>query len=170
MKKILCLVAILLLTLSLTACGGASTTSEGGTTQEQVKTLDDYDIGDELPIYPTVTFDYTYVDRQYPQTGGVIETPYAFHITSAKATLVKKNTISEGGKISGDFYPFVVKLTVIGTAQETLAGRAMSVWYRGGFNSPIASGTVEFDGSFTCEQEFNVVALETLYFNKITLD
>ena len=173
MKKLFCLIAVLVLSFSLAACGQTDTKEPDGSTaapQEQTKTLSDFEIGDELPIYPKAPFDYTYVQRLYPEEGGVVETPFPFHIESAKVTLIKKNVIEEDTTISGEFSPFVLKLTVTGKAQATLAGRPISVYFKNGFNSPIASGDVEFDGSFVCEQEFTAVTYATFYFSKIIID
>ena len=73
-------------------------------------------------------------------------------------------------KRQGKFYPYVAKLTVKGKTDAALSGKAIQIIYKNQYNGIPADGDIEFNGSFTCEMEVNLYALDTYYFNTIKLD
>lgn len=169
MKKIICALLIALSLVTLCACGASPTNDNGGTSQPNIKEVN---VGDEFLGYPDVSFTYTYVKRSYPNPNDpmeVEETRYVIKVTEAKLVITKKNTIAKDDSIAGTFYPYVAKLTVKGTTDATLSGKAVRITYLNQYSSIQADGDIEFNGSFTCEKEVNLYALDTYYFNKIML-
>lgn len=170
MKKIICALLIALSLVTLCACGTSPADNNGGTSQPNIKEVN---VGDEFLAYPDVSFTYTYVKRTYPNPNDpteVEETRYVIQITEAKLVLTKKNTIAKDESIAGKFYPYVAKLTVKGKTDAALSGKAIQITYSNQYNGIPADGDIEFNGSFTCEKEVNLYALDTYYFKAIELD
>ncbi len=170
MKKILCALLIALSLVTFCACGTSPTNDSSDTSQPSIKEVN---VGDEFVGYPDVAFTYTYVKRSYPNPNDpteVNESRYVIHITEAKLVIIKKNTIAKDDSIAGTFYPYVAKLTVKGNTDAALSGKAIQFTYTNQYSSIQANGDIEFNGSFTCEKEVNLYALDTYYFNTIKLD
>lgn len=170
MKKIICALLIALSLVTLCACGGSPSGNGNNTEQTNIKELN---VGDELLVYPEASFSYTYVKRTYPNPNDpteVDEKSYVVQITSATLTLTKKNTIEKDDSIAGNFHPYVAKLIVTGKTDAALAGKAIWITYSNQFNGIPADGDIEFNGSFTCEKEVNLYAIDTYYFSKLVLD
>ncbi|MCD7729810.1 MAG: hypothetical protein LUI60_07910 [Clostridia bacterium] len=68
----------------------------------QLTNLENYEVGDSLPVYPTCEFDYKVSDD------------CVVHISEIKAVLTAKNEINEGDLIEGDWYPYIVTITTTG--------------------------------------------------------
>lgn len=170
MKKIICTLLIVLSLVTLCACGGTPASNGGNSEQPDIKQLN---VGDELLVYPETSFSYTYIKRTYPNPNDpteVDEKSYVVQITSATLTLTKKNVIEKDDSIAGDFHPYVAKLVVTGKTDASLSGKAIRITYSNQYNGIPADGDIEFNGSFTCEKEVNLYAIDTYYFSKLVLD
>ncbi len=169
MKKIICTLLIALSLVTLCACGSTPTGNGSDTSQPNIKEVN---VGDEFVAYPDVSFTYTYVKRTYPNPDSTeaVETRYVISITEAKLVITKKNTISKDESIAGRYYPYVAKLTVKGKTDAALSGQAIQITYSNQYNGIPADGDIEYNGSFICEKEVNLYALDTYYFNSIKLD
>lgn len=120
MKKFSYILLSLILCLTCLAVAGCSNDERDDYTVDFSK----MEVGAEIPVYPNCEFDYVLTPHI---EGSESSKEYTFHISSLTATLVKKNSIQEGGILTEAFYPFEVQVNVAGYTSQDLAGYTLSV-------------------------------------------
>lgn len=153
MKKLLA-VLLSLIALSIPAFAGCSQ-------DEAINEFDRYEVGYELPVYPSHDFYYKVNDEM------------TIHITDILVTLTEINTIKQDEILTGEFVPYIFTVKATGETDAKFAGTKVSLYlhlkedtgknyyYTAGIGQ---SGKVEWN--YTQSNWFDI---SPVYFHKITL-
>ena len=135
MKKLFVALISAVLCFSLFAFVGCDHKS----TENDDINIEDCEVGYKVNVYPNCEFDYQY------DANGI---QYQFHISSISAELTKKNTISSGDVIQGEFYPYEFTLTATGRTDSALAGKSFYLMLMSGNSGRTIICTIDPDGNF----------------------
>lgn len=143
MKKFSYILLSLMLCFTCFAVAGCSNDEHDDTVD-----LSKIEVGAEIPVYPNCEFDYVLTPHI---EGSESNKEYTFHISSFTATLIKKNSIQEGDKLTEAFYPFEVQVSVAGYTSQDLAGYTLSViiWHESLFDLSNIRCQISSSGSFS---------------------
>lgn len=157
MKKL----TIALIVLAILACSVFALTAcnkEETTTDPFAYDLSKMEVGDEIPVYPGVSFDYVLED------GNVV------HIESITATLVAKNVINEGDTIEGKFYPYEIEFNVKAKTSAELVGENIVIYLADDELTGFALvDIVDENGSLTITDSYGFVGSSPLRFSNISI-
>lgn len=131
-----------------------------GCGEKPTSTLDlsECEIGYEFEVYPNVEFDYK------------INDDFIVHISDIKVTLIEKNEVNTNDILEGEFYPYVAKIEVTGTADPKFSGTSIYISFSNGSNTPSCKATITEDGTFHARNETSVLKkYDTIYLYRIII-
>lgn len=164
MKKFSYILLSLILCLACLAIAGCSSDERNNTVD-----LSKIEVGAEIPVYPNCEFDYVLTPHI---EGSESNKEYTFHVSSFTATLIKKNSIQEGDKLTETFYPFEVQVSLSGYTSQDLAGYTLSViiWHESLIDLSNIRCLISSSGDFSGTITFGVYSAQPalFYFTNIS--
>lgn len=162
MKKIISLLFCLICTV-IVGCSVENPTSQSSKEASnngelfEYTNLNNYNIGDEIPVYPSHQFCYK------------IDEDSTITITKFSVTLKEKNLISENEILSSPFYPFKIVLSVEGKIDgEIISNKKVEVFWMLDGAALYFETQPNQNGNFSFENEYALSAatISTIIFRK----